>query len=169
MLDTLEASGLADDTVVVLWGDHGWHLGDHAVWGKHTLFEESLRSPLIIVYPDIASPGRGTDAIAESVDVFATLCELVELPTPAGLDGRSLAAILMDPDSDETGGNEDALSYSAAAKSLRIDRYRLIEHVDGYVELYDHESPAGETRNVAEERVDVVKSLQVRLRQRLGR
>ncbi|MGB1817824.1 MAG: sulfatase-like hydrolase/transferase, partial [Rubripirellula sp.] len=70
LLDRLDQLGVRDDTVIVLWGDHGWHLGEHAIWGKHALFEESLRSPLIIQYKHLKNPGQPTDSIVESLDVF---------------------------------------------------------------------------------------------------
>src|SRR5690606_11671495 len=97
VLDELDRLGLADITVVVLWGDHGWHLGEHTIWGKHTTLERSLRSPLVIRAPGEARPGRTTDAIVESVDLYPTLAELVGAPAPAGLSGESLVPLLTDP------------------------------------------------------------------------
>ena len=70
LLRRLDRLDLREDTVVVLWGDHGWHLGEHAIWGKHALFEESLRSPLIIQYKSLTGKGKRTDSIVETVDVF---------------------------------------------------------------------------------------------------
>ncbi len=146
ILEQLEAVGAKDDTVVVLWGDHGWHLGEHAVWGKHTLFEESLRSPLMIRVPDseLASVQK-FDTIVESVDIFPTLCELAGLAQPDFVQGESLAGILRgEPATEQT-----AVSYFKQARSLRTDRYRLIVHRDGHRELYDHDRQSGETENIA--------------------
>ena len=82
ILAELKRTGADKNTIVVLWGDHGWHLGEHAIWGKHSLFEESLRSPLIIHYPEMKHKDSKTDAIVETLDIFPTLCDLtgVEIP-----------------------------------------------------------------------------------------
>lgn len=158
-LDRLE---LREDTVVVLWGDHGWHLGEHAIWGKHALFEESLRSPLIIQYQGLKGPGKRTDSIVETVDVFPTLCELSGLPVPAKVAGGSLKPLL---DNVAAEGHA-AISYSKKARTIRTDRYRLIVHSKGAVELYDHQTPETETRNIADQHPDVVQNLLSRLDER---
>lgn len=138
VLRQLETLGQTDNTVIVLWGDHGWHLGEHAVWGKHTLFEESLRSPLIIVSPGtngalaINQPGEKTDAVVETIDVFPTLCELSGLPAPPRTDGASLVPQLTSP---QTPGRV-AISY-AKARTIRDATHRLVVHPDGETELYD--------------------------------
>jgi len=148
ILQRVESLELEDNTIVVLWGDHGWHLGEHAVWGKHTLFEESLRSPLIFKLPDqIPHPGQMSQAIVESIDLFPTLCELAGLPLPADLDGTSLLPQIRNPTLE--GGF--AISYHGNHSTIVEDSHRLIVHGKGeYFELYDHRSPAGETRNVAD-------------------
>ncbi len=168
MLDRLDVLGLRDDTIVVLWGDHGWHLGEHAIWGKHALFEESLRSPLIIRYPGfsaagIPQPGEGTDSIVETLDVFPTLCDLSGLPVPEFVDGVSLRPILQSP----SAAGHPAISY-AKAKTVRTDTHRLIEHADGAVELYDHTTPEGETKNLADRHPNLVKQLTALIDRRLG-
>jgi iduronate 2-sulfatase len=145
VLEGLRRSGQADNTIVVLWGDHGWNLGEHAIWGKHCLFEESLRSPLIIRHPGLTRPGAISDAIVETVDVFPTLCELAGLPQPQFVHGQSLAAALEEP---RTGGRP-ALSYWRGAKTIRTPTHRMILHDDGFVELYDHRQPDAETKNLA--------------------
>lgn len=166
----LEQLGLMKDTVVVVWGDHGWHLGEHAIWGKHSLFEESLRSPLIIRHSGIPQPGVGSPAIVESIDIFPTLCELAGIPTPAGLDGSSLRPILADP----TQTQDVAVSVFTGAESIRSDRYRLIRHKadtanEAAIELYDHRSADGETVNLADKQADTVKELERLLDQKLKR
>lgn len=145
VLDRLRASGQADNTIIVLWGDHGWNLGEHAIWGKHCLFEESLRSPLIIRTPQPKSAGQPTDAIVESVDVFPTVCELAGVPVPEFLVGQSLLPQLADPAAD----GHPAIGYRNGAKTVRTDRFRLIVHRDGFAELYDHREPDAETKNLA--------------------
>ena len=150
LLGELERLRLEEETVVVLWGDHGWHLGEHGVWGKHTLFEESLRSPLIVRVPGLQEEGARSAAIVETVDLLPTLCELAGIPAPEDLDGRSLVPQLRDPGL----AGHAAISYRSHAETLRTPRHRLIRHVEAgetvALELYDHESDPGETRNLAE-------------------
>jgi arylsulfatase A-like enzyme len=156
VLDELERLGLADDTVVVLWGDHGWHLGEHGLWCKHTNFEVATRSVLLVRAPGRAR-GERTNALVEFVDIYPTLCELVGLPVPKGLEGASFAPLLKDP----------ARPWKSAAfsqyprkelmgHSMRTDRYRYTEWADRDgkaapvgVELYDHQSDPGENVNLA--------------------
>lgn len=159
VLERLTALGLRDETIVVLWGDHGWHLGEHAIWGKHALFEESLRSPLIIRYPGIVDPGKSTRSIVETLDVFPTLCELASVRVPAFTSGVSLRPILQD----SAAVGHDAVSYTPKAQTIRTDRYRLVVHQDGATELYDHDTPETETRNLAGDRPDVVEQLRSKL------
>lgn len=165
ILKTLEKTGAADRTIVVLWGDHGWHLGEHAIWGKHSLFEESLRSPLIMAYPGLPQPGAATDAVVETLDVFPTLCELAGVPVPDFVHGASLRPLLDDP----AAPGHAAVSYTPGAKTIRTDRHRLILHNDGNVELYDHATPEGETKNVAAAMPEAVRELTELLQARLSR
>jgi len=163
ILARLDRLGLRDDTVIVLWGDHGWHLGEHAVWGKHTLFEESLRSPLVVSYPGIPRAGEGTRSVVETIDVFPTLCELAGLPTPDFLDGTSLVPMLEDPEAP----GHPAFSYKGGTRTVRTETHRLVAHADGHVELYDHRTPEGETRNVAGSDPATAEKLLELLRKRL--
>ena len=164
LMEALQRSGAAENTVIVLWGDHGWHLGEHSVWGKHTLFEESLRSPLIISHPDLPHPGKPTDSIVETLDLFPTLCELAGLPAPDYVHGVSLRSLLEDPDS----GGHAAVAYHRRAQTIRTDTHRLILHDDGYAELYDHMSSEKETKNIAASNGFLVAQLTQRLRDRLS-
>ncbi len=169
VLAALEKLSLDRETVVVLWGDHGWHLGEHAVWGKHTLFEESLRSPLIVRAPGLKAPGKPSAAVVETIDLFPTLCRLSGIAVPESLRGSSLEPQLADP----AAPGRAAVSYSPAAETLRTDRHRLIRHRAARgkpeeFELYDHRSPQGETRNLAAEQPDLVKRLAGALDERLG-
>ncbi len=164
LMERLQQSGAAENTIVILWGDHGWHLGEHAIWGKHALFEESLRSPLIISHPDIEQPGAPTDAIVETLDVFPTLCELAGLPEPDFVHGVSLRPLLDDPAS----SGHPAVAYRRQAQTIRTKTHRLILHEDGYAELYDHTSAEGETKNVAAANEALVAQLTEQLRERMG-
>ena len=164
ILEKLDALGQRERTIVALWGDHGWHLGEHAIWGKHALFDESLHSPLIIHYPGMDNPGSASDAIVETIDIFPTLCDLTDLPMPEFGDGESLTKIIKSPSSP----GHTAVSY-AKAQTIRTDSHRLIVHKDGFVELYDHRSAEGETKNIAEQKPEIVASLTKQLRQRLAK
>lgn len=163
ILDRLEALKLRENTVIVLWGDHGWHLGEHAVWGKHALFEESLRSPLIISAPSVSRAGQSTQAVVETIDLYPTLCDLAGLPRPGSfLDGTSLQPILDDPQSP----GHTAVSYKGNVQTIRTPTHRLIAHNNGHLELYDHRTPEGETRNVAEAHPELAQKLLKHLRRK---
>lgn len=97
VLDALEQQGLATNTIVILWGDHGWSLGEKARWCKGTNFERDTRIPLLIRVPNGKHSGKSTAALTESVDIYPTLAELAQLPAPAELDGKGLLPILDDP------------------------------------------------------------------------
>ena len=160
IIQQLNDLGLAKNTIIILWGDHGWHLGEHAIWGKHALFEESLRSPLIVISPEVKKPGIISKAVAETIDLFPTLCDLTGLKKPGYLDGDSLLPQLKD-----AGAPSDnaAISYSNRARTLRTATHRLIAHKDGHLELYDHTTPEGETKNLAKEEPGLAKKLLTRL------
>lgn len=155
ILAKLKETGADQNTIVVLWGDHGWHLGEHSVWGKHTLFEESLHAPLIVSYPGMDAAGQSSDAVVETVDLFPTLCDLAGLPAPDFTAGRSLKPMLDDP----AAPGHAALAIHNLRRTIRTETHRLIEHQDGYVELYDHTTTARETRNIAEAHPDLVAAL----------
>ena len=164
ILARLDQLRLRDRTIVVLWGDHGWHLGEHSIWGKHALFEESLRSPLIVDYPDIPHPGRSTQAMVETLDLFPTLCDLTGLDVPDFVAGVSLRGILEKP----SAAGHTAISYGKSNRTIRTEQYRLISHKDGHVELYDHASAYGETRNIAGEHPEIVARLAEQMQHRLS-
>lgn len=88
LLATLESLGTLNNTIIVLWGDHGWHLGDHDLWNKHTNFENATKVPLIMVAPGISS--GDADTFAEFVDIYPTLCDLAGINIPLNIDGKSL-------------------------------------------------------------------------------
>lgn len=164
ILDKLDQLKQRDNTIVILWGDHGWHLGEHAIWGKHALFEESLRSPLIISYPEIPQPGKPTLSIVETLDIFPTICELAGLKVPAFTEGQSLMPILKNPRME----GHPALSYGKKGTfTIRTKSHRLITHQDGTYELYDHRSPLGEIKNIAQQESGLVNELSQKLNSRL--
>jgi iduronate 2-sulfatase len=159
ILARLEATGQAKNTIIVLWGDHGWNLGEHDIWGKHNLYETALRSPLIFKLPRMKRAGKSTKAIVETVDIFPTLCELAELPKPDFTHGNSLVRIIRKPRS--TG--QPAYAYLSSATTLRTNRYRFTAHKDGGYELYDHATDPGEKENIADRRPDLITELSRRL------
>ncbi len=168
LLQALDEAGLADDTVICLWGDHGFHLGDKQIWGKHTNFEQATRAPLILASPAIPG-GRVEDVtLTEFVDVFPTLCDLVGLEKPAGLDGESLTSLMRGkrplvnkPAISQYMRNED--DGLVMGWAIRTPRYRYVEwrrvwnrklkySLSGEVlgrELYDYQIDPDETRNRA--------------------
>lgn len=152
VLTALQRTGAAQNTIVVLWGDHGWHLGEHAIWGKHSLFEESLHAPLIVHYPSMKNKGGNSAAIVETLDLFPTLCELTEIEIPKFIQGKSLTPILENLHSKGT----SALAYRGNATTLRTEKYRFILHEDNQVELYDHTSPEKEINNIAKDHPTIV-------------
>lgn len=166
ILERLSELGLRENTIVVLWGDHGWHLGEHSIWGKHALFEESLRSPLIISYPGMPNPGQMSHSMVESIDVFPTLAELAGLPAPDFSAGVSIVPILKSANAP----GHPAYAYfdksTARAKTIRTDTHRLIAHEDGHLELYDHRAPEGETENLAKSQPKLAQELLARIKWR---
>ena len=153
VLDELERLGLADRTVVLFFGDHGWHLGEHTHWQKMSLMEESVKAPLIISAPGIRGAGRSSRALAEFVDFYPTLADLCGLDTPPGLEGVSLRPLLDDP----SGSVKDAAFSQVQwedrifGRTVRTGRYRYIrwEGDGGGEELYDHANDPREFTNLA--------------------
>ncbi len=159
VLASLRDLGLDRNTIIVVWGDHGWHLGDHTIWGKHSLFERSTHSPLIMKIPGMKKTGVSTNALTETIDIYPTLCSLTGITPPPGLNGKSLVKILDDPHS---AGKEAVYSYQKNRISMRTDRYRLIaQHKDNSwtFALFDHQIDPYETRNIAEDHKDIIKQL----------
>ncbi|MBN1442153.1 MAG: sulfatase, partial [Planctomycetes bacterium] len=163
LLDEIEKLGLAESTIVILWGDHGWKLGEYSAWCKHTNFELDTRVPLLIRAPGMKARGRRSRALVEYVDIYPTLCELAGLPRPAHLEGTSFAPLLDDPERAwksaafsqyprSLGGVGPIMGYS-----MRTDRHHLVRWVHRgqpageavALELYDHETDPMETVNVA--------------------
>lgn len=160
LMASLDELGLADNTIVVLWSDHGYHLGEHnGIWQKRTLFEQSARSPLIIRAPGAAGNGTASPRIVEFVDIYPTLMELAGLPATHELSGRSLVPLLEDPLADWNGyaitqvlrPSDDRLSTPVMGRSIRTARWRYTDWEEGArgVELYDHYADPMEFNNLA--------------------
>ncbi len=174
LIHALDSLGLSKNTIIVLWGDHGWHLGDHNLWCKHTNFEQATRSPLIISAPDFKA--GTTSSMSEHVDIFPTVCQLSGVPVPADIDGKSLAPVLENakhsvkeyavsqyPRSSK-GVEKERLGFSATkymGYSIRDKRYRYTVWMpENYrsnqpfkqelvmaAELYDYQKDPNETTN----------------------
>lgn len=169
VVNALDRLGLADSTVVVLWGDHGFHLGDLGIWTKHTNYEQATRIPLLVVAPGVTKAGATTKQLASSVDVYPTLAELAGLPRPDGpqpMDGKSLASVLKDPAARVRSHAYHVYPKASLGRAIRTERYRLVEWkpfagARGRVEyeLYDYAADPLERKNLAEERPDAVEEL----------
>ncbi len=155
----LQRLNLRDKTIVILWGDHGWQLGEHGMWCKHTCFETSTHSLLMISVPGQQKIGQKTDALVEFVDIYPTLCELAGLPLTDGLEGTSFAQLLNDP---ARPWKKSAFSQYPRGPlmgyAMRTDRYRYVEWVPkdklgsapaAGRELYDHQTDPDENINAA--------------------
>ncbi len=151
VLNALDSLGLRENTIVALWGDHGWHLGENTFWGKHTSLEWGVHSPLIISAPNHK---KGVaNGVVEAIDIYPTLAELAGLTPPATVDGSSFAHLLRSPNAP---GKSAAFSYWNNT-SMRTDRYRLI--VGPKVELYDYQTDPGGENNIAAQNKAIVDSL----------
>ncbi len=165
VLDALDRLGLAENTVVVLWGDNGYKLGEYGYWGKESNFELDTRVPLIVRAPGRSGTGATCDGLSESLDLYPTLCDLCGVPVPSHVEGTNLAHLLDDP---TRPGKAAAVSQffrdGLMGYTLRTERFRYTEWIPfdpqivparaplpegvGF-ELYDHAADPGETRNIA--------------------
>jgi len=158
LLTELRALGLDKNTVVIVWGDHGWHLGDQRVWGKHTIFENALRSVLIISAPGVLKGGSRVNDIVESVDIYPTIMDLCGIENPYQLDGESLVGL----NYGGRGPDQAAYGYFKNGITLRTEDYRLTKYFrmdEPTIELYDHRIDPFESRNIASENPDIVRKL----------
>jgi arylsulfatase A-like enzyme len=161
VIDELDRLGLRENTAIVLWGDHGWQLGEHGLWCKHTNFEVAARAPLIFSIPGQKTVGMHCDALVEFVDMYPTLATAAGLAMPSHLEGSSLLPLLNDP---KTPWKQAAFSQyprrngdgSYMGYSMRTDRYRYTQWVKRdrlqeviARELYDHVTDPDENINIA--------------------
>ncbi len=166
LLDELEKLGQLNNTIIVLWGDHGWHLGDHDLWCKHTNFENATRAPLIIAAPGLK--GGLTKSLSEHIDIFPTVCDLAKVPVPTYLDGKSLVPIMKDKKAKvqeysisqyPRGVKKDEMeklgytSKKIMGYSLRTDKYRFTIWMNDFTS----KSPFDAKKVYAKEMYDYVK------------
>lgn len=178
VLDELERLGLRTNTIIVVWGDHGWKLGEHAAWCKHTNVELDTRVPLLVSVPGMRHAGTTTDAIVEFVDIYPTLADLCNLPIPNHIEGTSFRPVLENP---TRPWKRAAFSQyprrhegrSLMGYSMRTERYRFTMWVSqrdptvvDAVELYDHATDPQENENLASrpEMAQLVRDLTTQLR-----
>ena len=166
VLQEVERLGIGDRTIIVLWSDHGWNLGEHTLWCKHSCYETSMRIPLIVRVPGIPG-GRRSSRLIETIDLYPTLCELVGIEAPGHVEGRSFAPLLRDPDGP---WKSAAIGRYGNGDTVRTDRYRYARYVNrsgrflGEM-LYDHVADPGEDTNIAArpDVQEVLRSLRTRL------
>ncbi|MEM6631381.1 MAG: sulfatase [Bacteroidota bacterium] len=170
VLNELKRLDLDENTIIVLWGDHGWHLGDHGIWTKHTNYEQALRIPILMKVPGLTTSGVKTNQLIETVDIYPTLVDLagLEMPqTPQPIDGISMKSIL-------SGGKQSLKDHiyhcyprgGKMGQAIRTERYRLVSwytlnnpELDRTYELYDYEADVLETVNIYEESLEVAEKL----------
>jgi arylsulfatase A-like enzyme len=161
LLDELDRLELAEKTIVIFWGDHGWKLGEHGGWCKHTNFELDARVPMIVSSPKQKAAGGATSALVEFVDIYPTLCDLAGLPIPDGLEGLSTAPLLDDPhiawksaafsQYPRSTGGKKLMGYSMRTDGYRFTRWQARNDPNDVVavEVYDHENDPDENVNLA--------------------
>jgi len=166
LLDALKDLKIDKNTIIVLWGDHGWHLGDHTMWAKHSNFEQATRTPLLISAPGFKG-NQQVKGLSEFVDVFPTLSELAQLPIPQGLAGKSLVPMLKDPSvklKEFAQSQYPRLNDKAMGYAIRTENYRMVMWFKGDfhqqkieannpvlgIELYDYQKDPLEKENLAE-------------------
>ncbi len=146
IIDALDKSPYADNTVIILWGDHGWHLGEKLHWHKYTNWEEATQAPLMIVAPGITRPGQRCHRPVSFINIYPTLLDICALPAKKGLEGVSLVPLLKNPNAS---WQRPALtSRGSNNHSLRSERWRYIRYRDGTEELYDHDNDELEWNNL---------------------
>ena len=147
LLKALKNSDHADNTIIVFWGDHGWHLGEKQHWRKHALWETTTKTTLIVSTPDHHEKKQLCQSPVSLIDLYPTILELCSLPARDGLDGQSIVPLLQNP---KRKWNRPVLTtFGKGNYAVRTERWRYIRYNDGGEELYDHETDPKEWTNLA--------------------
>ncbi len=147
LLDALQKSPYAKNTIICFWGDHGWHLGEKHHWRKFTLWEEATRAPFIWVAPGVTKPGTRCDRTVDFMSIYPTLCELAGIPVPSHVEGTSIAKLLAQPQSPWNGPGVTTYGYMNHA--VRTEAWRYIRYREGGEEFYDETKDPYEWTNLA--------------------
>lgn len=149
VLNAFEKSPMKDNTIIVFWGDHGWHLGEKQHWRKFALWEEATRAPLIVAAPGVTKAAAKCDTPVDFISLYPTLCDLCGLPTPGHVEGKSLRLLLVDP---AAKWEQAALTtHGRGNHAVRLNQWRYIRYADGSEELYDHAADPQEWKNLAKD------------------
>jgi arylsulfatase A-like enzyme len=149
LLDAFEKSAYRDNTVVVLWCDHGWHLGEKHHWRKFALWEESTRSPVIWIAPGLTKPGGVCDRTVDHMSIYPTLTDLCGIPTPKHVEGPSIRTLLADP---KAAWSQPAITtYQFKNHTVRNEGWRYIRYANGDEELYNEALDPNEWKNLAQD------------------
>ena len=171
LLEQLDESGLSENTIIVLWGDHGWQLGEHGMWNKHSCFETSMLTPLIVVQPGGAEQGTRTRGMVEFIDIYPSLCEMAGLEIPAHVEGKSFVTLLADP---TLPGKPFAVGRfkegdTIRSKNFRFSTYSAKNGAKLGEMLYDHRVDTAENFNQASQEREVVAELRSKLQELQGK
>ncbi|WP_010585863.1 sulfatase [Schlesneria paludicola] len=147
LLDALDESPERDNTIIVLWGDHGWHLGEKQHWRKFTLWEEATRAPLIWVAPGVTKVGTASDRTVDFMSIYPTLTDLAGIPTPEHVEGQSIRALLANPQAEWS--QHAVTTFGLNNHAVRTEGWRYIRYANGDEELYDETADPKEWTNLA--------------------
>lgn len=159
VISKLKELGLYDNTIIIVWGDHGWSLGDNTIWGKHTTFNRALNSAFMVKTPNMAAAGEPSHGLVATIDIYPTICELAGIPVPEEVEGVSIVPMLEDPKAEV---RDEVYSYWYHRISIKTERFRFsLYDKDGTraTMLFDHQNDPDETVNVADKFPEVVAEL----------
>ncbi len=169
VIDELQRLNLDENTIIILWGDHGWHLGDHGIWTKHTNYEQATRIPLLIKAPGVTTSNSFYSEPVETVDIYPTLADLAGLEKPNGpqpIDGETLKPVLINPSDSEPGHAYHAYKRGGyLGEAIRTKRYRMVRWTNMKTpsnvlyELYDYVQDPNETKNISNNQPEIVTRL----------
>lgn len=149
LIDAYDKSPERDNTIVVFWGDHGWHLGEKQHWRKFALWEEATRAPLIWIVPGLTRPGQLCERTVDFMSIYPTLTDVCGIPTPSHIEGQTIRSLLADP---KAAWDQPALTtYRFGNHAVRSDRWRYIRYENGDEELYDEQADPYEWTNLAKD------------------